>query len=133
MSISREQADREWEADLAIRPEPVEYWSDIAARDPAWCIASPDGKGPHRPDDTTDPVTCAECGATIDRWTVAEGRIIAWDGAPLFYVDGLRDERRGNLYQPHALDVLTRRIVELLNDARVDGSDVPMRVYTRED
>lgn len=44
----------------------IEYWSDLAERDPAWCIASPDGTGPHRPDDTTEPLTCAECGTEID-------------------------------------------------------------------
>lgn len=51
----------------------AEGWSDrpmsygeVAAIPAAFCMSSPDGKGPHRPDDTTDPLTCAECGALID-------------------------------------------------------------------
>ena len=44
---------------------PVSY-GELAAVDPARCPSSPDRRGPHRPDDTTDPLTCAECGALIE-------------------------------------------------------------------
>jgi hypothetical protein len=47
--------------------EVAESWSDIANRDPSHCISSPDGTGPHVPDDGN----CAECGATIDEAQVS--------------------------------------------------------------
>ena len=52
---------------IAHRADETLSYGDIAyAQSQGWCSSSPDGMGPHRPDDTTDPVTCAECGATID-------------------------------------------------------------------
>lgn len=62
-------------------------------------------------------------GCPPDRWTVAEGRCIAFDGAPLFTVDGLTDAR-GYRYIPAELDALTREIAAALNAAGVDGSRV---------
>lgn len=53
---------------VAARASESLSYGDIAyAQSQGWCSSSPDGMGSHRPDDTTDPVTCAECGATIER------------------------------------------------------------------
>jgi hypothetical protein len=57
--------------------ESLSYGDLLYAQEQGWCGSSPDGMGPHRPDDTTDPVTCAECGATID------------DADPLFDYDAM--------------------------------------------
>ncbi len=54
-----------------LAPYPGESWAEVASRPDSWCIASPDGMGPHRPDDTTDPVTCAECGAELTEGVTA--------------------------------------------------------------
>ena len=47
-------------------PEREDYsWSEVAERGHL-CPASPGWAGPHRPDETTTPPTCAECGASLD-------------------------------------------------------------------
>ena len=51
---------------IAARASESLSYGDIAyAESQGWCPSSPDGMGPHLPDDTTDPLTCAECGATL--------------------------------------------------------------------
>jgi hypothetical protein len=42
------------------RGESVSY-GELADADPAWCSSSPDGTGPHVPDDGR----CAECGSEV--------------------------------------------------------------------
>ena len=57
---------------IAHRADETLSYGDIAyAQSQGWCPSSPDGMGSHRPDETTDPVTCAECGAEVpevDGW-----------------------------------------------------------------
>lgn len=51
---------------IAARAAETLSYGDIAyAESQGWCPSSPDGMGPHRPDNTTDPLTCAECGAEV--------------------------------------------------------------------
>lgn len=63
---------------IAARASESLSYGDLAyAQSQGWCLSSPDGMGPHRPDDTTDPVTCAECGATLDEREARLARIAA--------------------------------------------------------
>ncbi len=66
---------------IAARASESLSYGDIAyAESQGWCPSSPDGMGPHLPDDTTDPVTCAECGATIDCLECGEPLTVEGDG-----------------------------------------------------
>lgn len=52
---------------VAARADESLSYGDIAyAESMGWCPSSPDGTGPHRADDTTNPPTCAECGTTLE-------------------------------------------------------------------
>jgi hypothetical protein len=83
-ALARELAQK---ADyIAARASESLSYGDLAyAQSQGWCPSSPDGMGPHIPDDTTDPVTCAECGALIE------------DNDPLGVGETLIDEH-GNEY-----------------------------------